>query len=388
MLDAVSLKRYMQVNGWKLTTDVEKADVILLGTCGFDVTSEDKSLKFISRAQKKKRNDSVIAVFGCLSDINKAAIEPYDVVPISYRNMNGIDDLINAKTKFNESEHAHVLHEENDYFIGGFSGWDRFQILFMNMIHRPERLITYLWPGYGPRSMLPWFEKSYYIKIEKGCLGACTYCAIRNAAGRTLSQSSDDILHQFQTGLDKGYKMFRLLGEDVGAYGLDIGSNIIELLHSVFSFNHQFKIVIEDLSPRWIIHYWDDFRRLMNLYFMRIHHIVIPVQSGSQKILRAMKRGYRVTDVEKIIHELRQINPSMSLSTHVIVGFPGETRSDYQKTVAFLERTSFNDIVAHRYADRPNTTASTMPDKVTEFRKIKRIWKLRLKFPKTCRIRI
>jgi len=325
---------------------------------------------------------------GCLYEINKAAVDVYDVITIGYRELEGIDDLIDGKVKLKELAESNVLYEHLDYLRGSFSRMDRIRVLMQSLRRCSGRFMTYITPGFGPRSLLPWYEKSFYIRIEKGCLGACTFCAIRFAAGRLSSQRLEDIQAQFRLGLDQGFHLFRLLGEDVGAYGLDLNSNIVELLDVLFRFRDKFQIVIEDLSPKWLIQFSDGFQRIISDNHERIHHIVVPVQTGSPAILRSMRRGYRVEDVEATIRNLREISPDTLLTTHVVVGFPGETENDFLKTIALLDRCNFNHIIVHRYTDRPNTFASKLPCKVPEREQIKRLWRLRKKFPETIAIRI
>jgi tRNA A37 methylthiotransferase MiaB len=101
-----------------------------------------------------------------------------------------------------------------------------------------------------------------------------------------------------------------------------------------------------------------------------------------------MRRGYQADEVEEGIRKLRNIRPGIRLSTHVLVGFPGEKEGDFRETIELLARRKFDHIIAHRYTDRPKTLASAMPWKVAESEKIRRLWRLRRKFPETCRIRV
>ena len=120
----------------------------------------------------------------------------------------------------------------------------------------------------------------------------------------------------------------------------------------------------------------------------RVHHIVLPIQSGSEKILQAMRREYTVKEAADSIRALESVAPNIALSTHVIVGFPGETEKDFEDTISFLKRISFKHIIAHCYSDRPNTDASKIFPKVQDAEKVNRLWRLRKEFPVICRIRI
>jgi tRNA A37 methylthiotransferase MiaB len=388
VLNAVTVMRLFKANGWNLTTKFKNAELILVLTCGFDAISEAISLKYLSITKKKMRSRARLCILGCLCEIDKTVAASFDAIAIGYCDPDGVDALIDGKIKYKDMGESHILHKHISYLRGSFSRWDFIKVLFYTFTECPQRLVTYFKPGYGPRLLLPWYEKSFHIRVEKGCLGACTYCAIRFAAGQFRSQSLKEIESQLRQGLKQGYQLFRLLGEDVGAYGLDRNSNITELLKCVFSINENFRVVIEDLSPKWLIRYWNDFCPIIEENEDRIHHIVIPVQSGSPDILSKMKRGYSVKEIKKAIQELHTLCPNLSLATHMVVGYPGETERNFRESIDFLKICHFERILAHRYTDRPNTKASKLTNKVPDRVKIERLWRLRRIFPKSCVIRI
>ena len=209
-------------------------------------------------------------------------------------------------------------------------------------------------------------ESTYFIRIARGCAEECTYCAIRFATGLLRSKSPQDILTEFDAGLKQGYKRFELVADDIGPYGQDIGTDCVELLKCLFDRPQDFQLVLTDVNPRYMIRYKSRIIDLLRANRDRVQLLRVPIQSGSDRILELMRRKYTSAEVVDCLGCLRQAAAAIPLDTHVLIGFPGETDQDFQQTLDLLKAVRFDSIQVYRYADRPKTLASTMPDKVPE----------------------
>jgi tRNA A37 methylthiotransferase MiaB len=187
-------------------------------------------------------------------------------------------------------------------------------------------------------------------------------------------------------GLKNGQNAIRLVSGDVGAYGLDIGTNIAELLKEIFKEKAQFDLMWADFNPRWFIKYFDDIFRTLSENSDRIGYLGFPMQTGSERIIKLMDRGHTVDDAKRCLLELQNTVPKIRKSTHILVGFPGETDNDFNDTIQFLKEVRFDHLSLYKYDDRPETKASEMPNKVAESIKYQRMHQLAKGFRNVCHI--
>jgi tRNA A37 methylthiotransferase MiaB len=157
-----------------------------------------------------------------------------------------------------------------------------------------------------------------------------------------------------------------LIAQDVGCYGLDLKTNLPQLLSKMFSVEGDFRILLWDLNVRWFIEYYTDFRSVLEANSEKISTIVLPIQSGSNRILDLMNRGYKIEKVKECILDLQKRIPDLRLETHVMVGFPGENEEDFQRTADLIREIPFFSVHIFKYEGRPNTKAFSFPNKVTE----------------------
>lgn len=388
MLDAMLLKDYLRKNGWCLTDNINSARLILLGVCGFDDRAERVSRNIIRIVLSKIKN-ALLVPFGCLCNIDPSiASGNPDIIPLDYNCLDKIDEIINAETKIRQLPPANIIEDQLDFRSSGFTTFDKIRFKLGLLLDNPFKYLAYSKMGIGPKELRRINKKDFFIRIVKGCNGHCSYCAIKTAAGYLNSYSLDTILGQFEKGLNQGYRLFRLIGEDVGGYGQDCGTDIVTLFDRLFQISAKFQIVIEDFSPKWLIRYRDNLIKLFAANVHCIHHIVLPLQSGSETLIRKMGRGYTVKRAANTIQLLQAKAPGIKMATHIIVGFPGETDLDFKATVDILQKLHFDHIEAHCYSDRPNSVASRINGKVSERIKIKRLRRLRQKFPDSCRVRL
>jgi tRNA A37 methylthiotransferase MiaB len=384
MMDASKFIAYLRTNEWEVVNDYRKADLILMGTCGFHATSEEKSLNYLSIACNKKKRDARLLAFGCLAGINEEIINnDYDALAMSCKNIHELDWMIGAKVKLSEIKDQNIIDPIIHHGLKMFSWYDRALVKTkMSIKHSGKALFCAIYNN--PEPLYTQYNKVFNIRIAKGCNAGCTYCAIKNAVGPLCSKPLAEIMEDFNHALQEGYKNFRLVADDVGSYGQDNGNNIVELLNHIFATQADFKLIWDDFHPTWLIKYWPDLFKLVFQNHQNLGYMGFPVQSGSEKVLALMNRGYQAAEVKDSLLTLRQALPEATITTHMIVGFPGETQEDFRQTVSFLKEINFKHFYAYRYCERPNTEALLLPDKVSTITKYARIWQLKKGFPDTC----
>ena len=225
-LDTSRYYNYFLANGWEPTNHVNKADLIFIYSCGCFNSSEKRTLNTIKNALEKKTPDSKIIVTGCLIKIHKEVLKGKYIV-LQPEELNALDEIIDARIKLETIQDANHIYAMKDlvspreFLIKKFKMDVRFSSLFF------EKARSFF---FG-RSK---YKGTWNIKIAEGCLGNCSYCAVKFAAGRVKSKNPDIIIKEFTQGLQRGEKTFVLINTDVGSYGRDIGTNIFRLMERIF----------------------------------------------------------------------------------------------------------------------------------------------------------
>ncbi|MBD3413437.1 MAG: radical SAM protein, partial [Candidatus Aminicenantes bacterium] len=283
-LDTSRFYNYFLANGWLPTNRIERSDLVFIYSCGCFKSSEKRSLNTIKTALEKKQPHTEIIVTGCLLKINGKALNgKYKIVPIE--EVDVLDSIIGARNNLESIPDANSIYPMKDlispkeFLIKKFKMDVEFSSLFFKKVRS-------LFLGRTK------YKKTWNIKIADGCLGNCSYCAIRFAAGKVKSKAPDVIIHEFEQGVNQGEKTFVLINNDVGSYGQDIGTNFSELLEQLFSIQGLYKIRILDFNPRWLIQYHDTLLPLFKKNREKIAFLSMPVQSASDRILRLMRRPY------------------------------------------------------------------------------------------------
>lgn len=211
------------------------------------------------------------------------------------------------------------------------------------------------------RLNLPKIRKNELIEIvpiSQGCLNSCTYCKTKHARGNLISYPIKDIVRHISNSVENGAKEIWLTSQDNAAYGFDIKTNLAELLKSILSIKKDFKIRLGMGNPQHFIPYLDELIELMKdkRVFKFIH---IPLQSGSDKVLKDMNREYKVSDFVKVVSKFKQI-PDISIMTDIIVAYPTETSRDFEETVKIIRKLKIDMINYSRFWPRPGTPASNL----------------------------
>ena len=347
-VDSQKIADYLETNNLEYTQDFKHADLIIVSTCAALKSREDLSKTAVTWYQEQKRQDAKIVVAGCLGKINPEVKKEFKEVSfISPREIDTLDDLIAAKVRFKD------IPDPNQ--IGSFP-------LFPDKRERQakgDRLNKRLDLDYEKKDL-------FTLRVATGCLGNCSYCAVKFAVGELESKPIDAIVNEFKSGLDQGFEHFVLIAGDVGCYGVDIGTSAIELLSELFAVEGAYKIIIKEFNAQWVVKYFQDLLKIFKENYEKIDYIVVPVQSASNRMLRLMKRPYTIENVKKYLNIFKAEVPGLQISTHIMVGFPGETEEDFKESVDFIREYEFPFVDIYAYDDRPNTAASQMAGKVPQ----------------------
>jgi MiaB/RimO family radical SAM methylthiotransferase len=206
----------------------------------------------------------------------------------------------------------------------------------------------------------------FCLRVSKGCLGKCSYCVIRSATGILQSRQPQDVIGEFRKGLEAGHKVFYITAEDSGAYGLDIATTSLALLKEIFEAgkDRDFKLIVTNFNAQWFAKYYLLLEPLFLANRDKMLYLQVPIQSGSNRILRLMNRPYDIDEVSGYLERLQSKAPSLNIATDIIVGFPQETEEDFEETRKLLRRIRFSFAEIFAYEDRPNTAAAAIKDKV------------------------
>jgi threonylcarbamoyladenosine tRNA methylthiotransferase CDKAL1 len=377
-LDMTRIHEYLVRNGWSLTDSVPKANLIMISTCGAVEKTERLSLAAIEEITKKRSPSAQVIITGCLPNIHReriAALGDFLYVPV--RDLESLDEMLQAQVRWESVPDANMLTEQ-----GGIRDF-----IFAYRLFRSSPLLLRLVGGVSTnrmflkcslrlsrtgttiKSLLRWTPRKkivpyFNLRIAEGCVSGCTYCAIRFATGKLKSKPEEVILQEFREGLKAGYRIFQLVAEDTGCYGRDIGTNITSLLRKLLAVPGDYRLVVIDFNPQWIVRYYEELLPLLREHRSKIAEWFVPIQSGSNRILKAMRRPYDIEDVTQKLVSLRQEMPEVIWRTTVIIGFPGETQEDHEQTKEVIRRLAFAEVELDKYEDRPGTKSSRMPDKI------------------------
>lgn len=378
-LDCTRIYEYLVLNGWAFTKHIPSADLIVISTCGTIRKNEELSLTAIKNITRKKSQSARVIITGCLPKINPARIgELGDFELVPTRDLEMFDSVLNSSTKFREVPDANMVSNDLgflDYVLAYRLFRNSYSIKLYIRLSTSRKFLKFcIFAGEAfnifksklglalRKKIVPY----YNLRIAEGCAFACSYCAIKFATGRLRSKPIDKIVDEFQQGLKLGYKVFQLVCEDTGCYGLDIGTTVPVLLRRIFEVKGDYQIIVIDFGGYWLVKYYDELLPILKNNADKIRELYVSLQSGSDRVLRAMKRPEESEDVKAKLKELKEKIPQLDLRTTVIIGFPGETEEDFMKTVEAIKEIDFSEVQLNKYEDRPGTVSSTMEDKLPQ----------------------
>ena len=402
--DTELLFAYFRANGWRIRRRIEDADLVIVAACGFDQAIEVYSQRLLTAANGRRKKGARLLIVGCLAGVDPGGIqERFDAMAIAPKDIEKLDDVIGATVKLAQVKDSGFVQPSIRQARHCFSYWERrgeaktkgvsltaikrraFRAVGSLRLEQSMTALARVFPWIDRRRGAPPGEPlggGYRLRIARGCLGECSYCAIRRAIGPLRSRPLDRICVEFVMARKRGYREFQLVAGDTGAYGQDIGTNICQLLRRLFAEKGRFKLTIADFHPEWFVAYEKELTELLEANAERVRFLSIAVQSGSDRILGLMRRKYTASAARESLRRLKQKCPNIFLSTHVLIGFPTESEEDFELTLALLRDVQFDRIDVFKYSDRPDTPASQMREKVPHETIKRRTQQLFERFPK------
>ncbi len=334
--DSEEIKALLEQIGFNETEEMEKADLILLNTCAIRENAHDKVFGFLGRCKhlKKAKKDLIIGLCGCMAQEESVVNEikekhPYIDIVFGTHNMNELPSIL---ANLNHKQDIEVYSKEGDVFEFG------------NLYKRDSKI-------------------SAWVNIMFGCDKFCTYCIVPYTRGKQRSRKSEDILREVRELKKLGYQEITLLGQNVNAYGKDLDGEI------------EFSKLLEKVSDigipriRFVTsHPWDFTDEMIDIIAERdniMPYIHLPLQSGSSRILKLMGRRYTKEEYLTLYHKIRDKVKGASITTDIIVAFPGETEEDFKDTLDVVDECKYDGAFTFIFSPRENTPAALMKDELS-----------------------
>jgi tRNA-2-methylthio-N6-dimethylallyladenosine synthase len=332
----------------ELTPDPAQADVIIFNTCSVREKAQEKVFNDLGRVKhlKRQRPSVMIAVGGCVASQEGPAIvqrAPYVDVVFGPQTLHRLPELLERRRASGQPQ-VDVSFPEIEKFD-----------------HLPPAKVE---------------GASAFVSIMEGCSKYCSFCVVPYTRGEEVSRPFDDVIAELAGLAAQGVKEVTLLGQNVNAWRGDIAeapADFAELLYYLDEIPELVRIRYTTSHPREFTQRLIDAHRDIDKLAPHVH---LPVQSGSDRVLAAMKRGYTALEYRSIVRRLRQARPGISLSSDFIVGFPGETEADFQATLKLARDADFDVSFSFVYSPRPGTPAAELPDAVSQSEKIERLLRL------------
>jgi MiaB/RimO family radical SAM methylthiotransferase len=346
-LDASRVQNFLLKNGWMKTDSVEESDLIMFRACGLSRDYIDSCLGLIGDINSKKQKNAKFIVWGCLPKIDPEALRTvYHGVTFGEEGEDVLDKIIDAKKPLAEVT-ANSIMPAYEFEWSGIKGF----------VLKIRRFV------YNRLSIIP-SSSVFLIKVSTGCLDNCSYCSVHKSRGLLRSKSIEQIVNEFRVGLSKGYRYFGLLGTDVGAYGKDSGHNLVELLTELTKEKGDYKIGLRNLNPHHLIEMFEQLKPIFETG--KIWLLESPAESGSNRILKLMRRRYNIQDFAKCIRTINENYPNIYVRTQIMVGFPTETEDDFQKSKRLISDLRFDSVEVFSFSPLHGIDASRMENQVQQ----------------------
>ena len=347
--DTEIMKRLLFPIGYEFTSSAKSADIILINTCAIREKAEQKVFSYLGRLAllKQNRTNLIIGVCGCIAqNLGKKLIQraPYVDFVIGTHALFQLPTIIDQV--WNQSHRKKVFVDFSDE---------------LNELDPTQKPVLES-------------DISSFVTIMRGCNNYCSYCVVPYVRGREISRSPEAIIDEIEIRVSKGTREVTLLGQNVNSYGKREQSiSFIKLLERVNKIEGLFRIRFTTSHPK-------DFNEELMQAYVNLEklcsHIHLPVQSGSNEILRRMNRKYTREDYLKKIENLKKACPDICITSDFIVGFPGETQKDFEDSLSLIGTVGYDSLFAFQYSDRLVAPASRYNNKVDESLKRERLMEL------------
>ncbi|MFN0158174.1 MAG: tRNA (N(6)-L-threonylcarbamoyladenosine(37)-C(2))-methylthiotransferase MtaB [Bacteroidota bacterium] len=331
--------------GFEIVEFGQPADVCVINTCSVTARANRECRQVIRKSVRTSAEPFVI-VTGCY-----AQLEPEEVASID-----GVDLVVGAKEKFDLFDH-----------VGSFEKSSHPRIVVSDI-----EAVNNFGPAY---TTISGNRTRAYLKVQDGCDFNCSFCTIPLARGTSRSQSLEECIVQARTLVAHGFKEITLTGVNVGDYGKKQELSLVDLLKALDDIEGLARVRISSIEPNLLT---DEIINLIATSSRLCRHFHIPLQSGSDTILRAMRRRYSTNDYRSLINRITYAIPDCGIGADVIVGFPGETERHFSETVEFIEQLPVSYLHIFTYSERPNTPAAVFGNSVEPKVRFKRSEVLRL----------
>ncbi len=346
MHDSEEIRKYLEMLGFTETMVLEESDLVVLNTCAIRENAHDKVFGYLGRCKhlKREKSDLLIAIGGCMAQEESVVSEikskhPYVDIVFGTHNINELPKLILESKKKQEIE---VYSIEGDVYEG--------------IKYSRDSKIT------------------AWVNIMYGCDKFCTYCIVPYTRGKQRSRKLEAIVAEVEELKNVGYKEVTLLGQNVNAYGKDL------------EYGYDFKDLLEKVAETGIervrfvtSHPWDFTDEMINTiakYENIMPYVHLPLQSGSDKILKQMGRRYTKEEYLTLFQKIKESIPNVSITTDIIVGFPNESESDFLETLSVVNTCKFDSAFTFIYSPREGTPASLIKDTISMEEKEERLQRL------------
>jgi tRNA-2-methylthio-N6-dimethylallyladenosine synthase len=338
--------------GYEKTTNVEEADLVLFNTCSVREKAQEKVFSDLGRVKHLKAKGVLIGVGGCVASQEGLAIverAPYVDIVFGPQTLHRLPELLTRRQE-----------ERRPQVDISFPEIEKFD-------HLPPARVEGV---------------SAFVSIMEGCSKYCSYCVVPYTRGEEVSRPMDDVLAEVQTLADQGVKDVTLLGQNVNAYRGLLGQKQEQTQDLA-----DFALLLEHIATikgleriRYTTSHPKEFtQRLIDVYArvpQLVSHLHLPVQHGSDRILAAMKRGYTSLEFKSTVRKLRAVRPDIRISSDFIVGFPGETDDDFERTMKLIDDVGFDASFSFVFSPRPGTPAANLPDETPAQVKLARLQRL------------
>ena len=318
----------LKKNGFTINNFDDINDVYIINTCTVTNTSDSKSKKMIRHA-RKLNNEACVIAMGCFIEYNKKKTDeiiPEADIVIGNKDKNKIVDIIN--NYFKNKEKTKYLYDDFD---------SSFEDMYIDSFNTRTRA---------------------FVKIQDGCENFCSYCVIPRVRGKCRSKSKEKVIEEISSLVKNGYKEIILTGIHTGNYGVDLGITFADLLKEIVKIEGLKRLRISSIE---ITELNDEVLDIIKNNNVIVNHFHIPIQSGSDNVLKLMNRKYDTTKFIEIIKKIREIVPDVSITTDIITGHPGENDAEFENTLKTLKEIEFSKLHVFPYSVRDNTPSSKLP---------------------------
>ena len=339
--------------GYDITENIQEANICVINSCSVTNISDRKSRQTIRKAKEKNKN-VIIVVTGCYAQVSKEQIKQMPEADIIIGNNEKKDIIDYLEKHIKQRENSQSKKNEN-------ANSEVNKIIEVNDVFEPKEFADF--------GTITYTEKTRAaIKVQDGCDRFCSYCIIPYARGRVRSRKPESIIKEIEAVTQKGIKEVVITGIHIASYGKDFSKNannseyrLIDLLEDINKIAKIKRIRLGSIEPTLIT---DEFIKRLTKLEKVCHHFHLSLQSGCDETLKRMNRRYTTQEFKEVVDRLRKTYNDVILTTDIIVGFPGETDQEFNKTYEFLKEVNFYKMHIFPYSIRKGTKAAEMPKQI------------------------